>query len=181
MCRGRLLDVGAGAGRHSLALQEQGFSVCAVEVVPQCVEIMKRRGIKEVHCADVLTFQAEPFDTVLCIMNGVTLAGSLAGLEPFLIHLLGLTKPDGQLLIDSTDLRELPELSDVVKSKTAAGEYFGEMRVQIEYKGVRGEPFNELYIHPELLAEISARAGWTCKVIFKELGIRYLAQLAPQS
>ncbi|MFY9574858.1 MAG: methyltransferase domain-containing protein [Blastocatellia bacterium] len=177
LCRGRILDIGAGVGRHSLALQERGFSVCAVEVVPQCVTIMKRRGIRDSHCSDVLAFQAEPFDTVLCLMNGVGMAGDLAGLQPFLSHLRSLAKTGGQLLIDSTDIREIPELSALVERKAETGQYFGEQQVQIEYKNLKGEPIKELFVESELLTETASRSGWTCQIIRADKGGRYLAQL----
>ena len=177
LCRGRILDVGACVGRHSLLLQEQGFSVCAVDIVPQCVEIMKRRGVEDAHCADILVFQAEPFDTVLCLMNGVSVAGSLANFQPFLTHMRELTNAGGQLLIDSTDVRELPELSALLDRNAQTGRYFGEMEVRIEYKNIIGEPFKELFIDPDLLSEAAIKSGWTCQIILREKGGRYLAQL----
>jgi len=178
LCRGRILDIGACVGRHSLLLQERGFSVCAVEIVPQCVEIMKRRGVEDAHCADILAFRAEPFDTVLCLMNGVTVAGSLANLEPFLTHVRELTNPGGQLLIDSTDVRELSEVSALLERNAQAGRYVGEMEVWIEYKNTKGEPFKELFVDPHLLSEAAIKTGWTCQIILREKEGRYLAQLS---
>jgi SAM-dependent methyltransferase len=179
LCRGRILDVGAGVGRHSLVLQERGFSVCAIEVVPECVEIMKKRGVTDCYCVDVLAFSSEPFDTVLCLMNGVGMAGSLNALKPFLTSISRLTKQGGQLLIDSMDLRQLPEVKAILEEKAESGQYFGEMGVQLEYNGIKGEPFKELYVEPDLLCEIASSSGWRCQIILREAKGRYLAQLTP--
>jgi 2-polyprenyl-3-methyl-5-hydroxy-6-metoxy-1,4-benzoquinol methylase len=63
-CAGRVLDAGAGSGLHALALQEMGVAVTAVDICPQAVEITRRRGVRDVHCADILTYQGGPYDTL---------------------------------------------------------------------------------------------------------------------
>src|SRR5688500_2641830 len=45
LCYGKVLDIGAGAGRHSLPLQRRGLNVCAIDIVPDCVTVMKMRGV----------------------------------------------------------------------------------------------------------------------------------------
>ena len=179
LCRGRVLDIGAGAGCHSLALQERGLTVRAIDFLPECVEVMKRRGVREAHCADIHTFEADPFDTLLCLMNGTAMVKRLAGLQPFLRNIRRLLKPDGQFLVDSTDMRQVavPEIQAYLEEKRGKGEYFGEMNLQLEYKGRRGAPFTQLYVDPETLSEHAAQSGWACEVVERDESGRYLARL----
>jgi 2-polyprenyl-3-methyl-5-hydroxy-6-metoxy-1,4-benzoquinol methylase len=179
LCRGRVLDIGAGAGCHSLALQERGLTVCAIDFLPECVEVMKKRGVREAHCANIHTFEAEPFDTLFSMMNGTAVVRDLAALQPFLMDIQRLLKPDGQFLVDSTDMRQVaaPALQAYLEMKRERGEYFGEMNLQLEYKGRKGAPFTQLYIDAETLSEHAARAGWVCEIVERDESGRYLARL----
>ena len=109
LCRGRVLDIGAGAGCHALALQERGLAVCAIDNLQPCVEVMKRRGVTDVRCVDIFTADVEslggPFDTLLSMMNGFAIVKGLAELKPYLSLLRPLVKPDGQFIVDSSDIR----------------------------------------------------------------------------
>jgi len=116
--RGRVLDVGAGAGRHALSLQARGHPVCAIDVSPICVELLRARGVVEAREADVWDCiatrdqapdaadagwpQGERFDTVLFGMQSIGIAGSLAGLDDLLAGLPRLLAPGGRVLLDSS-------------------------------------------------------------------------------
>ncbi|HEX8652485.1 MAG TPA: class I SAM-dependent methyltransferase [Pyrinomonadaceae bacterium] len=179
LCRGRVLDIGAGAGCHTLALQERGLTVCAIDFLPECVEVMKKRGVREAHCADIHTFEAEAFDTLFSMMNGMAVVRDLSGLQPFLKEVRRLLKPDGQFLVDSTDMRRVaaPGIQDYLEKKRGRGEYFGEMHLQLEYKGRRGAPFTQLHVDAETLSEHAAQSGWDCQIIEQDESGRYLARL----
>ena len=179
LCRGRVLDIGAGAGCHSLALQDRGLPVCAIDFLPECVEVMKKRGVREAHCANIHTFEAEAFDTLLSLMNGTAVVRDLAGLQPFLRDVRRLLKPDGQFLVDSTDMRQVaaPRIQAYLETKRERGEYFGEMHLQLEYKGRRGAPFTQLYVDPETLSEHATQSGWACEIVEQDESGRYLARL----
>ena len=85
-CAGRVLDVGAGAGIHSLALQQQGTAVTAIDINPHAVAVMSRRGVKDVHCADVFQFRTQLFETLLLMGHGIGMVETVAGLDRFLTH-----------------------------------------------------------------------------------------------
>lgn len=181
LCRGRVLDIGAGAGCHSLAMQESGLAVCALDFLPECVEVMKRRGVREAHCANIHSFEAEAFDTLFSMMNGMAVVRDLSGLQPFLKRVRRLLKPDGQFIVDSTDMRRVaaPGIQAYLEMKSAKGEYFGVMHLQLEYKGRRGAPFTQLHVDAETLFEHAAQSGWNCEIIEQEESGRYLARLTP--
>ena len=182
-CRGRILDIGAGAGCHSLALQERGFSVCAVDISEEAVEVMRQRGVREVYCADIFNFKAEPFDTLLMMMNGIGVVESLADLDRFLETVRCLVKPDGQILLDSSDMRKdtkgyPTKLAPKIDSRS--GRYIGQVWFQLEYRGKRGLPFWWLFVDSETLTERAEKSGWLCQVIYQEWGGHYLARLIPK-
>jgi SAM-dependent methyltransferase len=195
LCRGRVLDIGAGAGCHSLALQEQGLSVCAIDISPEAVEVMRNRGIKEVYCADIFDFQSEPFDTILMMMNGIGLVENPADLDRFLNMIHRLLKRDGQILLDSSDMRSIgmrttannstdidprsDSKADQQSDPYRSGRYIGEVKYQMEYKKEKGPPFWWLFIDPDMLTEQASKAGWSCKVIYREWDGHYLARLRP--
>jgi SAM-dependent methyltransferase len=182
LCRGRTLDIGAGAGIHALALQARGLEVVAIDFLPACVEVMRARGVGDAQQADIHTYEAAPFDTLISLMNGLAMVRGLAGLRPFLSSLRRLVKPGGQFLVDSTDLRKTgrPQSAAMVEAATRAGRYFGEADLQLEYQGRRGAPFTQLYVDAGTLSEHARLAGWSCEIVVQEETGRYLARLEPQ-
>jgi SAM-dependent methyltransferase len=178
-CRGRVLDAGAGAGCHSLVLQDQGLSVCAIDIAPEAVEVMRRRGVKDARCADVFHFEGGPFDTLLLMMNGIGVVEDLAGLDRFLADADRLVAPDGQILLDSYDPEATDDPDDAAASRArvSAGRYSGEMRFRLEYQGKKGPTLAWLFLGAALLAERAMKAGWNCDVIWREEEGHYLARL----
>ena len=179
LCRGRVLDAGAGAGCHALVLQEGGLSVCAIDIAPEAVEVMRRRGVKDARCADLFTFQEEPFDTILLMMNGIGVVGDLAGLDRFLEGVRRLLKPDGQILLDSYDptWEEEKRKAASVAGEVSGRRYVGEMRFRLEHKGKKGPPLAWLFLDAMLLTEHAMKAGFSCEVIWQEAEGHYLARL----
>jgi len=176
LVRGRVLDVGAGVGAVSLALQEAGVSVTAVEVIPEAADIMEKRGVKEVVRGSVLDLPPDPtFDTLLLLMNGVALAGTLAGLSPLLDSLKGFLAPGGQVLLDSTDL--LARDPEGIPGTTGEVGSSGELQYQIEFEGEKGAPFPQLFLDSATLGTVANEEGWEMEVVWKGEGGEYLARL----
>jgi SAM-dependent methyltransferase len=154
--------------------------VCAIDIAPEAVEVMRKRGVEDARCADVFSFEADPFDTVLLMMNGIGVVGDLAGLDRFLAGVGGLLKPDGQVLLDSYDpgRTEDPANAAPPAARARPNRYRGEMRFQLEYKGAMGPSLQWLFVDSGTLAEHASRAGWSCEVIWQEEEGHYLARLA---
>jgi SAM-dependent methyltransferase len=182
LCRGRVLDVGAGAGCHALALQDQGLEVTAIEVAPELVQVLRARGVRDARVATWMDLQSEPYDTVLIMMNGVGLAETLGGLRPFFRRLRDLLRPGGQVLADSTDVRVYmePKAGETGRLRRPDGRYLGELHFQLEFDGKKGAPFSQLYVDPDTLARYAAEEGWGCEIVLPpdEYG-HYLARLTP--
>ena len=104
MSRGRTLDVGAAAGCHTLVLQERGIDVTAIDISPLSVEAMKERGVRNVREQDFFTLEKEQYDTILMLMNGIGIVGTLARMPAFFRLLDKILAPGGQVLCDSSDI-----------------------------------------------------------------------------
>jgi SAM-dependent methyltransferase len=180
LCRGRVLDVGAGAGCHSLALQARGLQVTAVEALPELVEILRDRGVRDARLTTWADLVARPYDTVLVLMNGFGLAETLSGLPRFLRKMRRLVRPDGQLIADSTDVRVRmdPEAGRTGSLARADGRYIGELHFQLEFAGRKGAPFAQLYVDSETLSRHAYETGWNTEIVSApdEYG-HYLARL----
>jgi SAM-dependent methyltransferase len=175
LCKGRVLDVGAGAGLHTLELQRRGFDVTAIDISADCVSIMRERGVKRAEVADLFAFRDEPFDTIINLCNCLDKVGTLANLPRFLERMRSLLSPGGQIIADSFDVRMNATEAQLAeqKKKTDSGRYFGELDLRFEYNGQRGEPFSVLQIDYDCLAQVAERHGWTCEVV-KNSGGHYL-------
>lgn len=164
LARGRVLEVGAAAGALSLALQDRGLGVTALDAVPEAVEIMRERGVEDARCVPVLDFHdPEPFDTVLLLMNGSMIAGTLEGLARLLGRLEGLLAPGGQVLMDSTDVTD-----DQVWETDPEAPYPGELHFQLEFEGERGPPFPQLFVDPSTLDRVARQVGLVSEVVWTE-------------
>ena len=173
---GSILDVGAGAGCHSLALQAMEKRVTAIDISPLAVETMRQRGVKDVREQDFFTFDGK-FDTILMLMNGIGIVGSLNRLPAFFMQVDHLLAPGGQLLCDSSDLCYLYEDEDGIIDLTGVEGYYGELTYQLQYKDVKGEPFSWLFIDPETLCDYAAAHGFYCDILMRGPHYDYLARL----
>lgn len=174
---GEILDVGAGSGCHSLALSAMGKSSVAVDISPLSVMTMKERGV-DAHLIDFYDDSFDRrFDTVLMLMNGTGIIGTLENMPAFFSRLTRLLKPDGCLLIDSSDLRYLFEEEDGSLMIDLADDYYGQLDYQMQYKDMAGEPFNWLYVDFETLSYYAEENGFKAELLAEGDHYDYLARL----
>ena len=175
--QGRILDVGAGSGCHSLALKEMGKKAVAIDISPLSVEVMKSRGVdaRQINLYD--TSFTERFDTILMLMNGTGIIGTLDNMPAFFTRMRQLLAPGGSILIDSSDLRYLFEEEDGSLMIDLADDYYGLLDYQMEYKDVLGEPFDWLYVDFDTLAFYAEENGFTAELVAEGEHYDYLAKL----
>ena len=171
-CRGSILDIGAGAGSHALWLQEKGRQVTALDISVKANEIMKLRGVKNIIQEDIHKFNSQRFDTLLLLMNGIGLTGTIHGLSQFLKHAKTLLNPGGQLIFDSSDVAYLYN-----EKVPDTDEYYGEIRYCYEYKKQKSGWFRWLYIDQEKLIATASKEGWVTEILFEDEYDQYLARL----
>ena len=180
-CRGRVLDLGAGAGCHALELQSRDFQdVQAVDHSAGAGQVMQARGVRQVAQRDIMAArnpQELPYDTILMLMNGLGLAGTLAGLDAFLRHAHTLLAPHGQILATSSDISYLYEDEDGALVFNLNGPYYGEVTYTFRYQNQAGEPFPWLFIDATLLEDAARQAGYEVDFLEDDENGQYLVRL----
>ncbi len=174
---GKVLDLGAGSGVHSLHLQEKGFEVYPIDISELSVEVMKKRGIQNVRLKDFKELQDETYDTILLLMNGIGMVQNISNLPKYLEHFKNLLTPEGQILIDSTDILYMFEQEDGSYLIDLNGEYYGQMIYFVSYKDIKGDAFDWLYVDFGLLKDAAESVGLKCEQVVDEEEGHYLAKL----
>jgi 2-polyprenyl-3-methyl-5-hydroxy-6-metoxy-1,4-benzoquinol methylase len=176
-CTGRVLDIGAGAGSHSLAIQGRGLEVTSVDISAKAVKVMSERGCRDARVGDVFDSYSGPFDTVLVILN-IGIVQNLDGLARFLKQLETLMNDNGQLITDSIDPRNSDDESyrKYTEDKIAKGCYLGERTLRFEYKDQTSDWFQWMHIDPETLGDYVDKAGYSMKHLGSD-GKRYLVNV----
>ncbi|GEO04631.1 hypothetical protein AAE02nite_22950 [Adhaeribacter aerolatus] len=176
-CRGKIADLGAGAGSHSLYLQQKGFDITAFDISKGACSVMKKRGVHQVVHSDIFHLGTERFDTVLMLMNGIGLVNSPEGLVDFLERLKNNLNPGGQVILDSSDITYMYYDEEGALNLDLNGEYHGVVTYQMAYKNKKGQPFQWLYIEYPILKDYAGQAGYNCEFMAEGENDQYLARL----
>ena len=161
LTKGRILDVGAGSGAHSLALQHENKDVVALDFSEKCCKAMTQQGVKEVINQDFFTYtDTEKFDTILLLMNGFGIAGDLSNLENFLLKCKSLLNAGGIIIGESADILYLFEEEDGSVNIDLNSNYYGEMKYRMTYKKEQGNWFPWLYVSSDILSDTAEKVGF---------------------
>lgn len=176
LCDGKVLDVGAGVGAHALYLQEKNLDVTALEISQTACNIMQQRGVQKIVQQDFFDLADQQYDTLLFLMNGIGLAGSLDGFSELLAHSKKLLSEKGQLLFDSSDISYLYDEYRIQRPEY----YFGEIGYQYEFNGIKGEPFKWLYLDQKTLINVGHEEGWVVQILFEDENDQFLVRMEPR-
>ena len=179
LAHGKVLDVGCGAGSHSLYLQnERNLNGTSIDISPAAIEACTLRGVKNAMEIDVLKLENEKFDTILLLMNGAGICGRLSKISRFLQKLKSLLNDGGQILLDSSDIIYMfDEDEDGGKWIPSDTGYYGEVVFSVSYKNEKQEPFDWLYIDYNTLQNAAHANGLTCELVMEGKHYDYLARL----
>jgi len=176
LSKGKVLDVGCAAGSHSLYLQNKGLEVHALDISQKTIEICKLRGIKHAYKAALLDWDKTKYDTILLMMNGTGIFESFESVPKYLKHLKSLLSPNGQILVDSSDIKYMydkEELDALFMLKI----YYGELEFTMHYKDWTSEPFPWLYLDPKTFKKVAELNGYSFKILYEGEHYDYLAKL----
>jgi len=177
LCRGSILDVGAGSGSHSLYLQKKDF-ITALDASKGAIDTCRARGIVNTLHSGLYEYNAAKHDTLLLLMNGLGLAGKLSEIDPFLTHLKSILKHDGQILIDSSDIIYMyDEDEDGGHWLPESAAYYGEVEFTMEYKNQKSDPFWWLYCDFNTLRRAAEANNLHCELVMTGEHYDYLARL----
>ena len=175
---GKILDVGCGAGSHSLYLQEQDHDVKAIDISPGAIDVSQKRGVKHVELLNVLD-ENNKYDTLLLLMNGTGVFQTIKEVPKYLEHLKNLLTDKGQILIDSSDLIYMYEDDDSGYWLDINSDYYGELDYFISYKDEHEEPMQMLYLDINTLNDLCHGVGLKCELMVEGDHYDYLARLTP--
>ena len=178
LASGRILDCGAGSGCHALALQDMGKDVEAIDISPLSVEVMKKRGVQQAYQINLFDENyLQKFDTILMLMNGSGIIGKLENMGAFFTKMKQLLNPGGCIYMDSSDLRYLFEDEDGSFLVDLAAGYYGEIDFRMQYKQIKGEPFDWLYVDFQTLSYYANENGFKAEMVKEGEHYDYLACL----
>lgn len=178
LASGKILDCGAGSGCHALALQDMGKDVEAIDISPLSVEVMQKRGVRQAYQINLFDENyLQKFDTILMLMNGSGIIGKLENMSVFFTKMKQLLNPSGCIYMDSSDLRYLFEDEDGSFLIDLTAGYYGEIDFRMQYKQIKGEPFNWLYVDFQTLSYYAAENGFKAELVKSGEHYDYLARL----
>jgi len=177
LCKGTVLDIGCGAGVHTLYLQNNNFEVKAIDTSYGAIETCKKRGVKDANLQSLWNLKNEKYDTILALMNGTGLCGKLENLDHFLTHLKSLLHKNGQILIDSSNIIYMfqDDFGDIELPNS--NKYYGEVQFEFKYKNQYSKKFDWLFLDYSKLLSHANKIGLHCELIIEGYHYDYLAKL----
>jgi len=180
LSKGKVLDIGCGAGSHSLYIQNKmKLEVYGIDQSPGAIETARARGLKNTIEQSIFSYKEETFDTILLLMNGLGICGKLQNLKGLLIHLTNLIDYEGQILLDSSNLIYLFDQTKNGDKIIPASNYYGELEYGIRYDN-KTITFPWLYVDIENLKEAARQVGLKTHIIMRGKNWDYLARLVKE-
>jgi SAM-dependent methyltransferase len=176
LATGRILDVGCGAGSHSLYLQQQSNEVVSIDISEKAIQACRLRGVAHPLKMDVMEV-TEKFDTILLLMNGTGIFETLKQSTSYLIKLKSLLNENGQILIDSSDIIYMFDEDEDGGKWIPSDNYYGELEFTITYKNETEDSFPWLYMDYNTLQNAAIANGLKCELIMEGPHFDYLARL----
>lgn len=183
--RGRVLDIGCGAGRHSLYLQKAGFDVLGIDNSPLAIKVCRRRGLKRARVLSItqVTSKLGKFGTILMLGNNFGLFGSFKRARWLLRRFKGVTSENAHIIAESNDpyKTEEPEHLAYHRFNRKRGRMGGQIRMRVRYRVYATAWFDYLLVSKDEMQGILAGTGWAVKRFIDSAGSAYVAVIEKQS
>jgi SAM-dependent methyltransferase len=177
---GRVLDIGCGAGRHSLYLQRKGFDVTGIDNSPGAVKVCRLRGLKKVlvrRIEDVDKFGAGSFDTVLMMGNNFGLFGSRKKAVSLLKKFAKITTSDARIIAGSLDPYQTTNPAHLLyhRRNKKRGRMGGQIKFRIRFQSFTGNWFDYLFVSQAEMQDILSETDWRVEKFIRSFGDTYFA------
>lgn len=180
--RGRVVDLGCGAGRVALELQARGLDVLGADASPLAVQAARTRGVQRIRCASAQEIGREiaAFDTVVLFGNNLGIFGSPERVRSALARWARRAAPGARILAESTDPAGMAPTFDAAyrRKNVEAGRMPGQLRVRVRYRDLATPWFSWLFVAPSDVAALVAGTGWrVAKLIVDDPAAPFVAVL----
>lgn len=183
--KGRVLDVGCGAGRHSLYLQKKGFDVIGIDVSPLAVKICRLRGVKKAKVMSIkeISFKPNSFDTIIMMGNNFSLFNNFRKAKRLLKRFQKITTENALIIAETRDPYKTsnPEYLEYYKINRNIGRMSGQLRCRIRFEKYVSKWFDWLMVSKEEMKEILERTGWKVKEFIDSKDSQYIAVIEKTS
>jgi SAM-dependent methyltransferase len=177
--KGRVSDIGCGAGTHSLYLQGKGFDVLGIDISPLAIKVCKLRGLQKSKLMPIEAIDCKPnsFDTILMMGNNFGLFGNLKKAKRLLKKFHKMTSKDALIIASSRDpyKTDNPAHLQYHKMNKRKGRMSGQVKIRIRYEKYKGRWFDYLMVSKEEMAQILSNTGWRVKEFLDTMGPHYIA------
>jgi SAM-dependent methyltransferase len=162
--QGRVLDIGCGAGRHCLYLQERGHEVVGIDLSPLAVRVCRERGVRDARVMSITQISSKlgTFDTILMMGNNFGLVVDMRRAKWLLQRFKGITAPEARIIGTSTDPYDtnVKHHLDYHRWNRERGRMGGQIRLRVRYRRFASEWFDYLLVSQEEMGEIVRGTGW---------------------
>lgn len=178
--RGRILDVGCGAGRHTLYLQEEADDVVGIDISPLAVRVCRLRGVRNAQVMSITQVSSKKlgiFDTVIMLGNNFGLFGSWKRAKWLLKRLHNMTSEEGRIIGETLDPHQTTEPAHLTyqKHNLKKGRMAGQARIRIRYKKHLTPWMDYLFVSKDEMQRIVQDTGWGIKQFIDSKGSGYVA------
>ncbi|MBU4501521.1 MAG: class I SAM-dependent methyltransferase [Nanoarchaeota archaeon] len=178
--KGKILDIGSGAGRITLYLQKKGFDVVAIDNSPLAIKVCKKRGVKNAKVLSIEkigTFKPDTFDTVIMLGNNFGLFGSFKKAKSLLKEFYRITSPNATIIAESNDpyKTDNPIHLGYHKFNKKRGRMPGQLRIRIRFEKCVGRWFDYLLVSKTEMKKILEGTGWKIKKFINSKKSSYIA------
>jgi len=179
LVKARVLDVGCGAGRHSLYLQKKGFEVVGIDVSPLAIKVCRLRGLKQAKVMSIegLDFKSNSFDTILMMGNNFGLFGSFNKARTLLKKIYGRTSENALVIAETRDPYKTDDPKHLAyhRLNKKKGRMAGQVRIRTRFQNYVSGWFDYLMVSKDEMTEILEGTGWTIKEFIDSEASTYVA------
>jgi SAM-dependent methyltransferase len=177
--KGKVLDIGCGAGRHSLYLQKMGFDVLGIDSSPLAIKVCKLRGLKQakVMAIEELNFKPKSFGTIIMMGSNFGLFGSFTKARRLLKKFHRMTSKNGLIVASTRDTykTDIADHLEYHKFNKKRGRMSGQLRVRIRFRKCVGRWFDYLIVSKKEMEEILKGTGWKTREFIDSNDSAYIA------